>query len=97
MENEMNIDGKYHFLAVNKCTGNSFDQTEGVCFRVHDAALPAVISAYINACKALGADDGQILGCEKLRERVMKWQSEHDVKVPDGVNDCELDHVVNSK
>lgn len=89
------IDGKYTFLAVNKCTGNSFDQTEGVCFRVHDAALVATLRAYLEECKRLGADDGQILGCEKLLERVLDWQSSHNIKVPDVSNDCELDHVVN--
>ena len=91
----MNIDGKYTFLAINKCTGNSFDQTEGICFRVHDAALPVILKKYIEECRKLGADEGQILGCEKLLERVIKWQSENPSKVPDVSNDCELDHVVN--
>lgn len=91
----MNIDGKYTFLAVNKCTGNSFDQTEGVCFRVHDAALPSVLRAYIAECLRLGADEGQILGCRKLLERVIAWQNKNPVKVPDVSNDCELEHVVN--
>lgn len=89
------IDGKYIILAINKCTKNVHDEYDSVRFSPADAAFVEMVQSYPSICKRLGADEGQVLGAEKMVERINAYADEHGVKVPDVVNDCELDYVMN--
>lgn len=89
------IDGKYRILAINPCTGSVHDEYDSVRFSPADAAFVEMVQNYPRICQKLGADENQILGAEMMVERINAYAAENGVKVPDVVNDCEIDHCMN--
>lgn len=89
------IDGKYEFEAVNPCTGNKHNHFDAAVFLAKDAAFQKMVQSYPGICESMGADPEQVEGARRMVARIMKYAVTHQVKVPDVVNDCEINHVMN--
>lgn len=82
---EKAIDRKYAFYALNRKTGNTHDDTEGVVFLAKDNAFPATLRFYRTECERQGAQPAQLKGIDLLIERVDAYRARHSdiCKVPD--------------
>jgi hypothetical protein len=85
------IDKKFKLLAYNPFTGNSYTQHNALLLCAKDAAVPAALKAYIQACKELNAKEGHIESLEAMLKRVELFQEEVECRIPDTVGK-ELEH-----
>jgi hypothetical protein len=79
----LEIDKKFKFLALNPCTGNYYTQKDAFVMCAKDQAVPATLKTYINECVRLNADENQIKSAQLLLKRVLEFQNIFPTKIPD--------------
>lgn len=75
------IDRKFKIVATQAITKAKHTEKDSVLFLAKDKALPATLGFYKEECQRLGAAPDQILGIEKLMERVNDFQVKYSKKV----------------
>lgn len=89
----MTIDRKFIILAVNPINQHYYTAENSLLLCAKDAAVPAALRAYRNACEQLGCDRNHILSVELLIERVEQYQKENGSKIADTIG-AELDRCI---
>jgi predicted ATP-grasp superfamily ATP-dependent carboligase len=81
----MKLDGKFHGIVVKNKDQSVVPQDQWIVFLAKDDAVPAMLRAYEQACKNVGAGSEQMKAVQDLRERVKAWRYAHPelCKVPD--------------
>ena len=91
------IDRKFKFVATNPCKGNVYTEENAIVFVAKDKAVPRMLEAYIEKCKALRCGSDHIESLELLLERVVRYQIEIESRVPDTETPCEIDRCIGGK
>ncbi len=91
----MAIDWKYKIQAVNPCSKNTHDENDSILFLAKDKAVPHMIRAYMDKCRALGANEAHLIAMHQALQRIEKYQADIESKVPDTDLPCEIDRCVN--
>lgn len=79
----LEIDKKFKFLALNPYTGNFYTQKDAFVMCAKDQAVPAALETYIDECFKLNADENQIKSAQLLLKRVLEFQNKFPTKIPD--------------
>lgn len=79
----MDIDRKFKISATANRSGKHYTEQNAVLFLAKDRAFALTLPDYIRHCREVGAAPEQIQAAELLLERVLKFQSENETKVPD--------------
>jgi hypothetical protein len=89
------IDRKFRILAVNPCKeGAIYTEKDGFFFKASDPFAIDALVMYISALKKNeSVQANQIIGAKLLLERVIRYQKENGVKIPDVDLGCEQDIV----
>ena len=88
------IDRKFKFVATNPCKGNVYTEDNAIVFCAKDAAVPAMIEAYIKECEMLGCSAEHIESAFLLKKRVVAFQDNIERRIPDTETDCEIDRCI---
>ena len=90
----MIIDRKFRILAVNPCKADRvYTENEGIFFAAKDAAVPAMLDAYLEECRRLGSNSEHMESIALLKDRVIEYQKTRR-KIPDTETDCELNRCI---
>lgn len=93
----MAIDWKYEIQAINPCSKNTHDQNDSILFLAKDKAVPAMLRAYHEECRKLGANPAHLEAIELLHNRVEAYQCDIESKVPDTDLPCEIRRCVDGE
>ena len=91
------IDRKFKFVATNPCKGNVYTEENAIVFCAKDEAVPYMLNAYIEKCKALQCGDEHIESIKLLLQRVMIYQNKVEIHLPDTETDCEIERCIGGK
>ena len=84
------IDRKFKILAINPCKGNIYTEENALLLCAKDKAVVPALKAYHKACGELGCQQSHLRSIELLIERVEKFQTTVESRVPDTNLDCEI-------
>ena len=93
----MCIDRKFKILAINPSNGHYYDEDNSFLFCAHDAAAPAALEAYIEKCEELGADKEQVKSARLLFSRVLEYQEDIAIKIPNVVGEDEIERCLHGR
>ena len=91
------IDWKYKFVATNPCSGSVHTEKDAIVFLAKDAAVPAMLKAYLAECVRLGCDELHREAVQLLFKRVVSYQNKSKREVPDTNTACEIDRCIGGK
>lgn len=91
------IDRKFNIMAVNPCNGKVYTEDEALLLCAKDKAVPAALAAYRDECIKLSCNAEHITSINLLIERVIKYQTEVESRVPDTVGACEIARCVDGE
>jgi len=77
------IDKKYIIIATNPTSKSEHTEEDSMLFLAKDEAVPGMLSAYIDICASLGANQEHLESLRQMRNRVIKYQIDNGSKVPD--------------
>lgn len=85
------IDLKYEISAVNPCSQNRHSHFDSVLFLAKDRAfLEGALPGYRSKCIELGANPAHIASIDLMIQRVRRYQTDVEQKVPDTDLPCEI-------
>lgn len=93
----MVIDRKYKIQATNPCSGTTHTEEDSVLFLAKDKAFLAALPTYRRESEKLGANPAHLESIDLLIERVTKYQTEIESKIPDTDLPCEIRRCVDGE
>jgi hypothetical protein len=91
------IDRKFKFVATNPCKGNVYTEENAIVFLAKDRAVPKMLVAYKDECRAIGCADNHIQSIDLLLDRVLEFQTETESRVPDTEGECEVNRCIHGE
>lgn len=76
-------DWKYNVTGITKNDGTPVDPDDCIVFKRGDRAVPGMLDTYAAECEKYGATPEHIEGIMALKERVVRYQTYVESKIPD--------------
>ena len=84
-------------MATNPCKGNVYTEENAIVFLAKDRAVPKMLQAYKDECRAVGCAESHIESVDLLLDRVIEFQTDVESRVPDTEGECEIDRCIHGK